>query len=588
MTRYVLKRLVLLPALLFLFSVTVSAVVQAAPGDFLTTYGATLASSGSSISAEQIEALRREYGLDRPIWVQYLRWMQNLLTGNLGLSLEYQRPNAELIGERLVLTVVLALFAFAITWIVAIPAGIYSAMHPRSALDYLLTVLNYIGVATPNFMLALVLMWGAFAYFGLSVTGLFSPDYVEAPWSAARVVDLLKHVWLPAVVLGVAGTARLTRVMRANLLDELNKPYVTTARAKGLPEWRLVLRYPARLALNPLVSTIGWYLPALFSGSLIVATVMNLPNIGPLLLRALINQDMYLAGSILLIYCFLTILGTLISDILLAWLDPRIRLDEGCDDGASARSGTGDGRGSHIGRVELATGVVAVPKAPPGAPERARVARPLRRRAVPRFRQHPGSRGDGRSPGLHSGAAPPPLRRRAPEPLGPRGRRQAQSHHAPHGVGRRREPEDPGPVLRDGVFVSPARDRPGPPPLARHGRAGRPRAPLSAGHRSTGPRPVVTPRARHPHLHDDRPHRGDVLRRAGRDARRDLRLLRRDRGCRDPAADRAFAVPAHDPDLARAHGGAAAGLVAPAGVLRHHGDLVPGGLGDSRAGSPRG
>jgi peptide/nickel transport system permease protein len=329
LTRFVLKRLLLLPILLFLFSVAVFAIVQAPPGDFLTTYVATLASSGSSISAEQIAALRQEFGLDRPVWVQYLKWMQNLLSGNLGLSLEYQRPNAELIGERLVLTVVLALFAFAITWIVAIPAGIYSAMHPRSVFDYLLTLLNYVGVATPNFMLALVLMWVAFAHFGLSVTGLFSPDFVDAPWSAARGVDLLKHVWLPAVVLGVAGTARLTRIMRANLLDELNKPYVTTARAKGLSEWRLVLRYPARLALNPLVSTIGWYLPLLFSGSLIVATVMNLPNIGPLLLRALINQDMYLAGSILLIYCFLTIVGTLISDILLAWLDPRIRIEEG-------------------------------------------------------------------------------------------------------------------------------------------------------------------------------------------------------------------------------------------------------------------
>ena len=329
MTRHVLRRLLLLPLLLFFFSVTVFAIVHAPPGDFLTTYVATLASSGSSISAEQVEALRREYGLDQPVYIQYLRWMENLLTGNLGLSLEYQRPNSELIGERLVLTVVLALFSFAVTWIVAIPAGIYSATHPRSVLDYLLTVLNYGGVAIPNFMLALVLMWAAFAYFGLSVTGLFSPEFVEAPWSVARIVDLLKHVWLPAVVLGVAGTARLTRVMRANLLDELHKPYVMTARAKGLAEWRLVLRYPARLALNPLVSTIGWYLPALFSGSLIVATVMNLPNIGPLLLRALINQDMYLAGSILLIYCFLTIVGTLISDILLAWLDPRIRLEEG-------------------------------------------------------------------------------------------------------------------------------------------------------------------------------------------------------------------------------------------------------------------
>ena len=327
MTRYVLKRLLLLPVLLFAFSVVVFAIVQAPPGDFLTAYTATLASSGTSINAEHLAALRQEYGLDQPLYVQYLKWMANLARGNLGLSLEYQRPNVELIGERLMLTVVLALFSFVFTWAVAIPAGIYSATHPRSVLDYVFTVLNYVGVATPNFMLALVLMWMAFAYFGIGVTGLFSPEFVEAPWSVARVLDLLAHVWLPAVVLGVAGTARLTRVMRANLLDELHKPYVVTARAKGMSEWRLVLRYPVRLALNPLVSTIGWYLPALFSGSLIVATVMNLPNIGPLLLRALVNQDMYLAGSILLIYCLLTIIGTLISDILLAWLDPRIRME---------------------------------------------------------------------------------------------------------------------------------------------------------------------------------------------------------------------------------------------------------------------
>ena len=327
MTRYVLKRLVLLPILLFVFSVAVFAIVQAPPGDFLTAYVATLASSGTSISAEHLEALRREYGLDQPIHVQYLKWIRNLARGNLGLSLEYQRPNTELIGERLVLTVALAVLSFVFTWAVAIPAGIFSATHQRSVLDYVFTVLNYVGVATPNFMLALILMWIAFAYLGIGVTGLFSPDFVEAPWSLARVRDLLTHIWLPAVVLGIAGTARLTRVMRANLLDELNKPYVMTARAKGLSEWRLVLKYPARLALNPLVSTIGWYLPALFSGSLIVATVMNLPNIGPLLLRALVNQDMYLAGSILLIYCFLTIVGTLVSDVLLAWLDPRIRME---------------------------------------------------------------------------------------------------------------------------------------------------------------------------------------------------------------------------------------------------------------------
>jgi peptide/nickel transport system permease protein len=328
MTRYALRRLALLPLLLFVFSVAVFAIVQAPPGDFLTSYMATLASSGSSVTAEQFEALRRDYGLDQPLHVQYWKWMVNVLQGNLGLSLEYQRPNTELIGERLVLTVVLALFSFVFTWLVAIPIGIYSATHQRSVLDYAITVLNYVGVATPNFMLALILMWIAFAYLGISVTGLFSPEYVDAPWSMGRVLNLLAHIWLPAVVLGVAGTARLTRVMRANLLDELNKPYVVTARAKGLSEWRLVLRYPVRLALNPLVSTIGWYLPALFSGSLIVATVMNIPNIGPLLLRALVNQDMYLAGSILLIYCFLAIVGTLVSDVLLAWLDPRIRVEE--------------------------------------------------------------------------------------------------------------------------------------------------------------------------------------------------------------------------------------------------------------------
>ena len=327
MIRFVLQRLLLLPLLLVVFSILVFVIVEAPPGDFLTSYIATLASSGSSIGAEQVEALRRQYGLDQPIWVQYLKWMGNLLQGDLGLSLEYQRPNSELIGEQLFLTVVLALFSFVLTWIIAVPAGIYSAIRQRSVIDYILTVVNYIGVATPNFMLALVLMWVAFAYFGISVTGLFSPEYQGAEWSLAKFLDLLAHAWLPSLVLGIAGTARLTRVMRANLLDELNKPYVVTARAKGLSEWPLVLRYPVRLAFNPLVSTIGWYLPQLFSGSLIVATVMNLPNIGPLLLRALVNQDMYLAGSILLIYCMLTIVGTLLSDILLAWLDPRIRMD---------------------------------------------------------------------------------------------------------------------------------------------------------------------------------------------------------------------------------------------------------------------
>src|SRR5215471_18706001 len=326
MTRYILQRLLLLPLLMVIYSFVIFLIIQAPPGDFLTAYVATLASSGSSISPEQIAALRHQYGLDQPFIVQYWLWIEHLFHGDFGLSLEYQRPNVGLIGEQLGLTLALALFSFVLTWAIAIPAGIYAATHQRSVLDYMLTVVNYVGVATPNFMLALVLMWVAFFYFDISVTGLFSSEMVGQPWSFAKFIDLLKHIWLPSLVLAVAGTARLTRVMRANLLDELNKPYVTTARAKGLPEWRVVMRYPVRLAFNPLVSTIGWYLPQLFSGSLIVATVMNLPNIGPLLLRALINQDMYLAGAILLIYCFLTIVGTLLSDILLAVLDPRIRM----------------------------------------------------------------------------------------------------------------------------------------------------------------------------------------------------------------------------------------------------------------------
>jgi len=328
MTRYILQRLALLPLLMVIYSFVIFVIIQAPPGDFLTAYVATLASSGSSLSAEQIAAMRHQYGLDQPMVVQYFLWVQHLLHGDFGLSLEYQRPNAELISEMLGLTLALALFSFVLTWVLAIPAGIYSATHPRSVGDHILTVINYVGVATPNFMLALILMWVAFAYFDVSVTGLFSPDYVNAPWSWSRVADLLAHIWLPALVLGIAGTARLSRIMRANLLDELNKPYVVTARAKGMREWRLVLRYPVRLAFNPLVSTIGWYLPQLFSGSLIVATVMNLPNIGPLLLRALVNQDMYLAGGILLIYSFLTVVGTLVSDVLLALFDPRIRVEK--------------------------------------------------------------------------------------------------------------------------------------------------------------------------------------------------------------------------------------------------------------------
>jgi peptide/nickel transport system permease protein len=328
MLQYIIKRLLLLPLLLFIFSVFAFLIIQAPPGDFVTAYIAELAMSGSQIDQVQIDALRQLYGLDQPIYVQYLKWMGRIVTGDLGVSLDWQRPILDLIGERLLLTVLLGLFTFVFTWAVAIPIGIYSATHQYSFFDYFFTVFNYFGVATPTFMTALVLMWLAFAYFGVSVTGLFSPEYVDAPWTWSRVADLLKHLWLPVVILGLDGTARLARVMRANLLDELKKPYMEMARAKGLSEWKLVMKYPVRLALNPLVSTIGWYLPLIFSGSVIVATVLNLPTIGPMLLRALTNQDMFLAGAIILIYCFLAIIGTLISDILLAWLDPRIRMEE--------------------------------------------------------------------------------------------------------------------------------------------------------------------------------------------------------------------------------------------------------------------
>ena len=328
MLQYIIKRLLILPFLLFIFSIIAFILIQAPPGDFLTSYIAELATSGSSIERAQIDALRALYGLDQPLYIQYFKWIGRLLTGDLGFSLDWQKPISELIGERLALTLALGVGTFIFTWLVAIPIGILSATRQYSFFDYFFTVFNYIGVATPTFMTALVLMWIAFKYYGLSVTGLFSPEYIDAVWSWDRTVDLLKHLWLPVVILGLDGTARLARVMRANLLDELKKPYMEMARAKGMSEWSLVMKYPVRLALNPLVSTIGWYLPLIFSGSVIVATVMNLPTIGPMLLRALISQDMFLAGTTILIYMILAIIGTLISDILLAWLDPRIRMED--------------------------------------------------------------------------------------------------------------------------------------------------------------------------------------------------------------------------------------------------------------------
>jgi peptide/nickel transport system permease protein len=327
MLEFIIRRLILFFPMVFLMSIVAFMIIQAPPGDFLTDYVARLRAQGELVDQGELEALRRRYGLDQPIYVQYGKWVWGLLHWDLGLSIEWQRPIAELINERLALTLVLGAFTILFTWTLAIPIGILSAVKRYTLIDYLFTFLSYLGVGTPNFLLALVIMWVVFNYFGLKITGLFSEEYVMAPWSLGKVVDMLKHLWVPMLILGTEGTARLTRIMRANLLDELNKPYVETARAKGLTEQRLTLKYPSRLALNPLISTVGWALPQLFSGSLIVATVLSLPTVGPMLLRALLSQDMYLAGSIVLILSVLTMIGTLLSDILLALADPRIRME---------------------------------------------------------------------------------------------------------------------------------------------------------------------------------------------------------------------------------------------------------------------
>ena len=327
MLQFIIRRLTIFFPMLFSISIVSFVIIQAPPGDFLTDYISQLQARGEVVDQAEIESLKRQYGLDQPIYVQYAKWMWGILRWDLGQSIEWRQPINDLINERLAMTLVLGTFTILFTWTLAIPIGIISAVKRYTIIDYIFTFLSYIGVGTPNFLLALVIMWVAFSNFGLKVTGLFSEEYVMAPWSWAKVWDMLKHLWVPMLILGTDGTARFTRIMRANLLDELNKPYVETGRAKGLTERKLVLKYPSRIALNPLISTAGWALPQLFSGSLIVATVLSLPTIGPLLLRSLLSQDMYLAGSIVFILSVLTLVGTLLSDVLLALADPRIRME---------------------------------------------------------------------------------------------------------------------------------------------------------------------------------------------------------------------------------------------------------------------
>jgi peptide/nickel transport system permease protein len=323
---FIARRLILAAITCVMISILTFIIIRLPPGDFVDAYIANLAASGSTVTAEQAQAMRHEYGLDRSVFVQYGLWISRVIQGDFGISMMWRRPVTEVIGDRLWLTMVVSFAALFLTWMIALPIGIYSAVRQYSIGDYIATTVGFIGLAIPNFLLALILMYAGFRYFGLAIGGLFSAEFAEAPWSWAKLWDLMKHVPLPACILALAGTAQLIRIMRANLLDELRKPYVVTARAKGISERRLLLKYPVRAALNPFASAIAYLFPYLVSGSIIVSLVLGLPTVGPLLLQALVAQDMFLAGSIVLLLGIMTVVGTFISDLLLMWIEPRIRL----------------------------------------------------------------------------------------------------------------------------------------------------------------------------------------------------------------------------------------------------------------------
>ena len=333
MLTFIARRMMLALLTIWALSVISFVIIQLPPGDFVDEYVLQLLTAGAvetgnvAISESLEKALRSQYGLDKPMYVRYFKWAWQVLQGDFGRSLEFQKPVLELVRERLLMTVILAGSTALFAWGISIPIGIYSAVRQHSIEDYTVTFIGFMGLAVPDFLLALWLLWVTFVYLpDVSIGGLFSPQFVEASWSFDRVRDLLSHLWIAAFVIGTAGTAALIRVMRANLLDELRKPYVVTARAKGLPEWKLILKYPVRLALNPLVSTLGYLLPVLMSGSVIVSVVLNLPTEGPLLLRALLAEDLFVSATIVLLLGTLTVIGTLLSDILLGILDPRIRM----------------------------------------------------------------------------------------------------------------------------------------------------------------------------------------------------------------------------------------------------------------------
>ncbi|RIK39788.1 MAG: ABC transporter permease [Chloroflexi bacterium] len=328
MSSYIARRILMMIPTLFAISIVAFIIIQLPPGDYLTTYMAQLREQGDIVDEAELLRLRERYGLGQPIYVQYFKWISGIvLRGDWGDSMYFRKPVADLIWERVGLTFVLSFATLLFSWCVAIPIGVYSATHQYSLPDYVVTAINFIGAATPDFVLALVIMWWVMTSFGVSVGGLFSPEYINAPWSWGKVKDLLAHIWIPLLILAVGSTAGGVRITRANLLDQLNKPYVETARAKGVPETKLIWKYPTRVALNPFFSTAGWSLADLVSGTTIVSIVLSLQTTGPMLFTALTTQDMYLAGSFILLLSGLTVIGTLLSDLLLVWVDPRIRLE---------------------------------------------------------------------------------------------------------------------------------------------------------------------------------------------------------------------------------------------------------------------
>ncbi len=325
MLPFILRRILLMIPTLAVISLASFALIEAPPGDYMDAYVERLTSQMGAVDPSEIEALRERYGLDQPWYVRYWRWISGVMQGDLGRSMQWNQPVSALVASRLPWSLAVSISSLLLVYIISIPIGIYSASRQYSPGDYTATFVGFLGLATPDFLLALIFLWLYFLWTGNVAVGLFSDEYMTAPWSFAKFLDLLSHIWLPALIVGTSGTAGLIRVMRANLLDELQKPYVMVAHAKGLKEGRVLVKYPLRIALNPVASTIGWTLPALVNGELLVSMVLGLPTLAPLFVSALRSQDMFLAGSVVFILSILTLIGTLISDIVLAWLDPRIR-----------------------------------------------------------------------------------------------------------------------------------------------------------------------------------------------------------------------------------------------------------------------